>query len=61
MAKDPKPGSAVDSDSPPLDLESERQRFVESFTRGSKLTEDFIHDYERLLERLQSLEGENES
>jgi GAF domain-containing protein len=61
MAKDPKLGSAVDSDSAPLDLESERQRFVESFTRGTKLTEDFIHDYERLLERLQTLEGENES
>jgi len=61
MAKDSKPGSAVDSDSPPLDLQSERQRFVEGFTRGTKLTEDFIHDYERLLERLQTLEGENES
>ncbi|HEY3501057.1 MAG TPA: GAF domain-containing protein [Polyangiaceae bacterium] len=59
MPKDFKTGSGDDSDSPPRDLESERERFVQSFTRGSKLTEEFIHEYERLLNRLQTLEGEN--
>jgi GAF domain-containing protein len=59
MAKDPKTGSGDDSDSPPRDLGSERERFVQSFTRGSKLTEEFIHEYDRLLQRLQTLEGEN--
>ena len=29
------------------------------FTREAKLTEDFIGDYERLLDRLTSLESEN--
>jgi transcriptional regulator with GAF, ATPase, and Fis domain len=32
---------------------------VKSFSRGSRLTDEFIHDYERLLERLGVLEGEN--
>ena len=59
MAKEHKTGSGDDSDSPPRDLGSERERFVQSFTRGSKLTEEFISEYERLLHRLQTLEGEN--
>src|SRR5688572_5994093 len=59
MPKDLKTGSGDDSESAPRDLESERERFVQSFTRGSKLTDDFIHEYDRLLERLQTLEGEN--
>lgn len=59
MPKDPKLGSGDDSNSPPRNLESERERFVQAFTRGSKPTEEFIREYERLLERLQTLEGEN--
>jgi hypothetical protein len=58
MSKDEKPGG-VDSDSPPPDLRSERDKFVKTFTRGSRLTDEFIHDYERLLDRLQDLETEN--
>ena len=50
-----------DSDSPPPDLKSERDKFVKTFTRGSRLTDEFIHDYERLLDRLQELESENAS
>ncbi len=48
-----------DSNSPPPDLKSERDRFVKSFTRGSRLTDVFIQDYEHLLDRLGKLEGEN--
>jgi hypothetical protein len=60
MSKEPKHGGA-DSDSPSTDLKSERDEFVKSFTRGSRLTDEFIHDYERLLVRLQDLESENAS
>lgn len=58
MSKDEKPGGA-DSDSPSPDLRSERDKFVKTFTRGSSLTDEFIHDYDRLLDRLQELETEN--
>jgi putative methionine-R-sulfoxide reductase with GAF domain len=59
MPKEHKPGSGDDSNSPPRDLGSERERFVRSFTRGSKLTEEFIEEYERVIQRLETLEGEN--
>ncbi len=49
----------TDSETPAPDLKSERDKFLQKFTRGSKLTEDFIHDFERLLDRLKSLEAEN--
>jgi hypothetical protein len=57
MADDKK--TSLDSNSPSPDLKSERDRFVKSFSRGSRLTDEFIHDYERLLDRLGVLEGEN--
>jgi hypothetical protein len=47
-----------DSNSPPPDLKSERDRFVKKFSRGS-LTDEVAQEYERLLERLQLLESEN--
>jgi hypothetical protein len=47
------------SDAPSSDLKSERDKFMKSFTRGSRLTDEFIQDYERLLDRLQDLEAEN--
>ena len=59
MAKEQKPGSG--SDSPGPDLKGERDRFVKSFTKGSRLTDEFIQDYERLLDRLAALESENAS
>jgi GAF domain-containing protein len=58
MSKESKRGGA-DSDTPTPDLVSERDKFVKTFTRGSRLTDEFIHDYERLLDRLQALETEN--
>jgi GAF domain-containing protein len=57
MAEDKK--HDAESNSPSQDLRSERDRFVKSFTRGSRLTDEFIQDYERLLDRLTALEGEN--
>jgi hypothetical protein len=48
-----------ESNSPVGDLKSERDRFVKSFTRGSRLTDEFIQDYERLLDKLGALEAEN--
>jgi GAF domain-containing protein len=56
MAEDKKQS---DSNSPSPDLKSERDRFVKNFSRGARLTDEFIHDYERLLERLGALEAEN--
>jgi hypothetical protein len=55
MAKEPPFG---DSNSPPPDLKSERDRFVKKFSRSS-LTDEFALEYERLLDRLQTLESEN--
>ena len=57
MADDKKP--STDSNSPSPDLKSERDRFVKSFSRGARLTDEFIHDYERLLDRLATLDAEN--
>jgi hypothetical protein len=48
-----------ESNSPTPDLKSERDRFVKTFTRGSRLTDEFIQDYERLLDKLAALEAEN--
>src|SRR5687767_8137813 len=48
-----------DSDLPGPDLKSERDQFLQKFTRGTKLTEEFIQEYERLVDRLHSVESEN--
>jgi len=48
-----------ESNSPAADLKSERDRFVKTFTRGARLTDEFIQDYERLLDKLAVLEAEN--
>jgi GAF domain-containing protein len=40
-------------------LKSERDLLLQKLRRGSKLTEDFISEYERLLDRLTALESEN--
>jgi len=57
MADDKK--TSAESNSPAPDLKSERDRFVKSFSRGARLTDEFIQDYERLLDRLGVLEAEN--
>jgi len=59
MPNDRRSKSGSDSETPAPDLKSERDLFLQKFTRGSKLTEDFIAEYERLLGRLTTLESEN--
>ncbi len=59
MPNDRSNRSAGDSDLPGPDLRSERDQFLQKFTRGTKLTEEFIQEYERLLERLRAVESEN--
>ncbi len=58
MTKDSKSGT-TGSDAPGPDLRSERDLFLKNFTRGSRLTEDFLREVEALHERLRSLESEN--
>jgi predicted nuclease with TOPRIM domain len=58
MTKDSKSGPAG-SDAPGPDLRDERDQFLRKFTRGSKLTEEFLREVEQLQERLRALEAEN--
>lgn len=47
------------SDAPPPDLKRERDELLQSLTRGTRLTEEFLAAHERLLARLQEVEEEN--
>jgi len=47
------------SDAPVPDLRSERDQFLQKFTRGGRLSEDFLRDYEQLEQRLRDVEAEN--
>jgi hypothetical protein len=47
------------SDSPGHDLRSERDQFLQKFTRGGRLSEEVVRDYEVLEGRLRALEEEN--
>lgn len=58
MTKDNDSGPAG-SDAPGPDLRIERDAFLQKFTRGSKLTEEFLREVEQLHERLRELEAEN--
>lgn len=58
MTKDRKSGP-TGSDAPGHDLRSERDQFLKKFTRGSKLTEEFLREVEQLQDRLRDLEAEN--
>lgn len=46
------------SDAPP-DFKKERDQFLRNFSRGARLTEEFIQEYQRMLERVRELEQEN--
>jgi hypothetical protein len=59
MTKESKSRSDELSDTPAPDLVSERERFMKNFRQGTRVTDDFIRDYHRLLDRLQALEEEN--
>jgi len=58
MTKDKK-SRAGGSDAPGPDLRDERDQFLRKFTRGAKLTEEFLAEHERLETRLRDLEAEN--
>lgn len=47
------------SDAPPQDLRRERDELLQSFSRGTRATEEFIQEHERLQVRLAELETEN--
>lgn len=59
MTKESKSRNHELSDTPAPDLVSERDRFMHNFRRGTRVTDDFIRDYHRLLDRLQALDEEN--
>lgn len=47
------------SDAPPPDLKKEREQFLQSFTKGGRLTDDFVAEFERVRARVAELENEN--
>lgn len=47
------------SDTPASDLRSERDQFLQKFTRGGRITEEFLREYETVAQRLEQLEAEN--
>ncbi len=55
MASD-KSGS---SDPPPTDLKKERDEVLQQFAKGTRISEEFIHEHERMQSRLRELETEN--
>ena len=58
MTNDRKSGPSG-SDAPGHDLKDERDQFLKKFTRGAKLTEEFLREVEQLQDRLRDLEAEN--
>jgi putative methionine-R-sulfoxide reductase with GAF domain len=58
MTKDSKSG-LTGSDAPGPDLRSESDLFLKKFSRGAKLTEEFVREVELLQDRLRVLEAEN--
>jgi putative methionine-R-sulfoxide reductase with GAF domain len=47
------------SDAPAPDLRSERDQFLQKFTRGARITDEFLREYEELAHRMQVVEAEN--
>ncbi len=47
------------SDSPPPDLKRQRDEFLQNFTQGARLTEEFVREYDRVNARVRELEAEN--
>jgi GAF domain-containing protein len=56
MPKDSKP---VPSDAPPPDLRRERDAFLQNFSKGPRIAEEFMQRHEELQKRLWELEEEN--
>jgi hypothetical protein len=47
------------SDAPAPDLRSERDQFLQKFTRGARITDEFLREYEQLAQRMEAVETEN--
>jgi putative methionine-R-sulfoxide reductase with GAF domain len=47
------------SDAPPTDLKRERDELLQSFSKGTRLTEEFMREHDRLQAQLRQLEAEN--
>src|SRR6185295_3552038 len=58
MSKESKRRGPGSSDNPP-DLKKERDQFLQSFSKGAKLTEEFVKEHEQLQKKLLELEAEN--
>jgi hypothetical protein len=59
MSKDSQRGGASGSDAPPPDLKKERDEFLQTFSKGARLTEEFMQEHQKLQTRLHDLETEN--
>lgn len=59
MAKEKKAQGLGQSDAPAPDLKKEGEQFLRSFSKGAKLTEEFLREHENLQSRLHDLEAEN--
>jgi GAF domain-containing protein len=59
MSKEQKSHGSGKADSSPPDLRKERDQFLQTFSKGAKLTEEFIKDYEQMQRRMGELEAEN--
>ncbi|MEB2311373.1 MAG: GAF domain-containing protein [Sorangiineae bacterium] len=59
MNKERKGKGARSGDSQPPDLRKERDEFLQNFSRGARLTEEFVQEQQRLQRRLGELEEEN--
>lgn len=59
MSKERKGRGLGHSDSPPPDLRKERDQFLQNFSKGARLTEEFVAEYQRQGARLRELEAEN--
>jgi GAF domain-containing protein len=59
MSKEQKSHGSGKADSSPPDLRKERDQFLQTFSKGTKLTEEFIKDYEQMQTRMGELEAEN--
>lgn len=56
---DSKGRTTAQSDSPPPDLKKQRDEFLQSFSQSARLSQQFVQDFERMLNRVRELEAEN--
>lgn len=59
MVNDRKGRKRGSSDSPPPDLKRERDQLLQSISGGTRLTEEFVKEHDRLQDQLRQLEAEN--